>query len=398
MSASRTEFDAIIVGAGVVGSVAAASLLSMDAPAGRVALIAERMPAQPKPEADWDLRVFALSRASERLLERCGIWTHLPSERRFAYERMRVWDASGTAQGSGSLAFDCAEIGEPNLGYIVDGAQLQWQCFARARQMGALCVESALSRLSEQAGQQVLHLADGRQLKTRLLIGADGVDSAVRRHLEIQTAGHSYGQKALVAHLSTERGHANTAWQRFLSSGPLAFLPLSDGRSSIVWSIDEARAAELLRMDQDGFAKAVSEASDKVLGECRLTSNLASFPLHLKYALEYARPGAVLLGDAAHAVHPLAGQGLNLGLEDVATLIEVLAAVSEEQWGDLRTLRRYERRRKSDNALAMIGLDGLERLFGNADGFTTALRRVGLGAVERLPLLKRRLAMTALGL
>jgi 2-octaprenylphenol hydroxylase len=259
-------------------------------------------------------------------------------------------------------------------------------------------VESALSRLSEQAGQQVLHLADGRQLKTRLLIGADGVDSAVRRHLAIETSGHSYGQKALVAHLSTEHAHANTAWQRFLSSGPLAFLPLSDGRSSIVWSIEEARAAELLQLDQEGFGKAVTEASDKVLGECRLTSSLASFPLHLKYALEYVRPGAVLLGDAAHAVHPLAGQGLNLGLEDVATLIEVLIAVSEEEWGDLRTLRRYERRRKSDNALAMIGLDGLERLFVNADGFATALRRVGLGAVERLPLLKRRLAMTALGL
>jgi 2-polyprenylphenol 6-hydroxylase len=197
----------------------------------------------------------------------------------------------------------------------------------------------------------------------------------------------------------TGRTHANTAWQRFLSTGPVAFLPLNDGRSSIVWSVAKPRAEQLRAMSADEFGAALTEASGEALGQCVLSTPLASFPLKLQYAMDYARPRVVLLGDAAHVVHPLAGQGLNLGLLDCAALAQVLEdAGSAENWGDYRLLRRYERWRRSENLLAAAALDGLERLFANSDPLSAGLRAAGFGAVAKIPYLKRSFAQRALGL
>jgi 2-octaprenylphenol hydroxylase len=401
MSDTRSsDFDVIIVGAGVIGAALASLLVARKVSApGRVAIVADRFAPPPPTGADWDLRVFALSRASERLLKICGVWRALPADRVFAYERMCVWDASGTPQGQGSLTFDCAQIGEPNLGFIVDGRALQWQCLQAARTAGVVLIEGSSAALATGGADILLHLNDGRELRAKLLVAADGTDSKTREILGIGTAGHAYQQDALVAHVKTTAPHGGTAWQRFLSTGPLAFLPLADGRSSIVWSVARHEADRLSGLDAAAFSAALTAASGEVLGECSLTTTVARFPLKLQYALDYARPRAVLLGDAAHVVHPLAGQGLNLGLLDCAALAQILGeAQGAASFGDYQLLRRYERWRRSENFTAAAALDGLERLFSNSDSLATGLRAAGLSMIGRLPALKRQLAQRALGL
>jgi len=394
------DFDVVIVGAGVIGAAMASLLVArkLSAP-GRVAVIADRFATAASADADWDLRVFALSRASERLLKVCGVWDSLPAQRVHAYERMCVWDAGGEPRGKGSLSFDCAEIGEPNLGFIVDGRALQWRCLQAARAQGAVLLEAGLAAIVATDADISIRLTDGRTLRSQLLIAADGLQSKTRELLGIDTAGHTYHQDALVAHVRTAKSHCNTAWQRFLGPGPLAFLPLPDGRSSIVWSAALPEAARLRALDPAAFGAALTAASGEVLGNCELSTPTSSFPLKLQYALEYARPRAVLIGDAAHVVHPLAGQGLNLGLLDCAALADVLGrAGGTGYFGEHRLLRRYERWRRSENLLAAGALDGLERLFSAVDPLSTGLRAAGLSAVGRVPFVKRRLAQRALGL
>jgi 2-octaprenylphenol hydroxylase len=394
------DFDVVIVGAGVIGAAMASLLVArrLSAP-GRVAIISDHLPAAGVPDADWDLRVFALSRASERLLRICGVWDSLPGARVFAYERMCVWDAGGEPRGKGSLQFDCAQIGEPNLGFIVDGGSLQRACLQGARSAGVIVIEAGLEAIASDAAGISVRLTDGRELRSKLLIAADGSQSKTRELLGIDTAGHAYHQDALVAHVHTAKSHCNTAWQRFLATGPLAFLPLPDGRSSIVWSAALPEAARLRALDPSAFGAALTAASGAVLGDCELTTAVASFPLKLQYALEYVRPRAVLLGDAAHVVHPLAGQGLNLGLLDCAALADVLGqAGTGGYFGEHTLLRRYERWRRSENLLSATAMDGLERLFSNSDPLSAGLRAAGLSAVGKLPFVKRRLARRALGL
>ena len=400
MSRARLPaFDVIVVGAGVIGAAMASLLLARKlSTAGRVAVVADQFAAAPM-SPDWDLRVFALSRASERLLKVCGIWNSLPASRVFPYERMCVFDAGGTPTGPGSLNFDCAELGEPNLGYIVDGKELQWHCLQSARAAGVVLIEGTVAAILAEDDAVMLSLSDGRELRATLLAAADGTDSKSRELLGIDTAGHAYHQDALVAHVQTAVGHANTAWQRFLNTGPVAFLPLNDGRCSLVWSVARHQAEVLRAMTGAAFGDALTEASGGVLGRCTLTSKLASFPLKLQYAVDYARPRAVLLGDAAHVVHPLAGQGLNLGLLDCAALAQVLGdAGGAENFGDYQHLRRYERWRRSENVIAAAALDGLERLFSNSDARSVALRTAGLSAVARMPFVKHGFARRALGL
>jgi 2-octaprenylphenol hydroxylase len=395
------RFDVVIVGAGAVGMTMAALLAARKQTLPqRVAIVAAQLPRPAvSVERDWDLRVFALSRASQRLLQLCGIWQRIAPERAFGYERMCVWDARGAAEGAGSLSFDCAEIGEPNLGTIVDGQALNQACLEAVSAAGITLLEGSVRALDIGAAEARLVLADGRDLAAGLLIAADGTGSRTRELLGIEAAGHAYHQDALVAHVRTAKPHRRTAWQRFLPGGPLAFLPLPDGRSSIVWSVPREEARRLRALEPAAFATALEEASDGFLGAIELTTPVAGFPLILQYALEYTKPRAALVGDAGHAVHPLAGQGLNLGLLDCAALAEVLSSASSpEHWGEHRRLRGYERWRKSENLLAATALDGLERLFSSANPAVARLRLVGLGAVERVPMLKSRLVRRALGL
>jgi 2-octaprenylphenol hydroxylase len=413
MIAPGRDFDFLIVGAGVTAmAMASLALARKLAAPGRVAIIAEggAPPAAAAiAESDWDLRVFALSRASQRLLKICGAWQLLPPQKMCAYERMCVWDAQGghphgaKPPGAGSLSFDCAELGEPNLGFIVDGRALQAQCRRAASAAGVVFIEAGIDGIRIGDAPVRISLNDGRELRSELLIAADGADSTVRKLLGIETAGHAYHQDALVAHVRTAKAHRNTAWQRFLPTGPLALLPLPDGRSSIVWSVARAEATRLRALDSAAFGGAVAAASGEVLGSCELTTPVASFPLKLQYAVDYVRPRAVLVGDAAHAVHPLAGQGLNLGLLDCASLADVLSSDlrglgGAGRFGEHRLLRRYERWRKSENLLAATAMDALERLFSSDNPAIAGLRVAGLNAVGRLPFIKRRLVERAMGM
>lgn len=401
------DFDALVVGGGVVGAVIAALLLERDlAERGRVALIDDRLSLPSEPDADWDLRVVALSRASERLLELVGAWGRLPSARVSPYERMCVWDARGVAYGTGSIAFDCADLGEPNLGSIVEARALRRASLEAAVAAGVVTLEGRIERLETLESGVRLRLGDGRELETRLLLAADGVESKTRALLGIDLAGHAYDQDALVAHVRTARPHRATAWQRFLPTGPLAFLPLSDGRSSIVWSVERREAERLRALSPRDFAAALERASDGVLGAIELTTKVVGVPLILQQAERYIAPHAALLGDAAHVVHPLAGQGLNLGLLDCAALAEVLegggaggaAGARLARLDDPQALRRYERWRRSENGLAAAAFDGLERLFSSANPLAARLRAFGLETVGRLPAVKMHLARRALGL
>jgi 2-octaprenylphenol hydroxylase len=404
-AAAGREFDFVIVGGGVTAAALASLLVArkLAAPK-RVAIIADGAsldraspPASSIPDTDMDLRVFALSRASQRLLTLAGAWQHLPVSKMCAYERMEVWS------GDGSLRFDCAELGEPNLGFIVEGRALFAACRRAADAAGVVCIEAAIAGILADETQARIRLGDGRQLQCALLIAADGAQSPTRKALCIETAGHTYHQDALVAHVRTEKPHQRTARQRFLPTGPLAFLPLPDGRSSIVWSLLRPEAKRLKSLDRDAFGAELTAASGGLLGTCELTTPIASFPLELQYAVDYVRPRAVLVGDAAHAVHPLAGQGLNLGFLDCAALVEVLgdaggAGSGSRDVGDQRRLRRYERWRRSENMLAATALDGMERLFSSGNQAVATLRVAGLRAVGRLPFLKRELAFRAMGL
>ena len=395
------DFDVVVIGAGVIGATMAALLGARRlAGAGRVALITDAPGAPAALADDWDLRVFALSRASQRLLQLCGTWQRIPKARCHPYERMCVWDASGVPGGRGSLTFDCAEIGEPNLGFIVEGRALASASLESVGASGAVLFEGAVQTLRVDAQEARVRLEDGRELAAKLVIAADGVASKSRELLGIETAGHAYHQDALVAHVRTTQPHRNTAWQRFLPGGPLAFLPLPDGRSSIVWSVAREAAGHLRSLEPGAFAAALETASAGALGAIELTTPVASFALQLKVAVDYLRTRAVLLGDAGHAVHPLAGQGLNLGLLDCASLADELAPAqgNAELLGEPRLLRSYERRRKSENLLAATALDALERLFSSSNPLIERLRAAGLGAVGRAPVLKRALALRALGL
>ncbi len=392
------DFDFIIVGAGVIGATMASLLIArgLTEPK-KVALLDDRFPTFAH-DAEWDLRVFALSRASQRLLETCDVWQKMPVEKIHAYDHMVVWDERGDPNGAGSLRFDCAELGEPNLGSIVDGRALQLQCLEAARRAGVITIEASVAALATADEECRVRCRDGRELRGRMLIAADGPESRTREMLGIDTAGHAYHQDALVAHVRTEKPHLRTAWQRFLGTGPLAFLPLPDGRSSVVWSIGRTEAARLRALDAREFAAALTSAVGGVLGHCELTTPLASFPLKLQYALNYVKPRAVLIGDAAHVVHPLAGQGLNLGLLDCASLADVLGGTGADFFGEHKLLRRYERRRRSENIVTAAALDGLERLFSRPSPVVSRLRRAGLDAVGKMSFVKRTLARRALGL
>jgi 2-octaprenylphenol hydroxylase len=363
-----------------------------------IAVIEAREPQRDWPRGEVDLRVCALSRASQRVLERLGAWDRIRSLGASPYREMHVWDAVG----KGSIHFDSAELGEPDLGHIVENRVVQlalWERLEAARDVSLLCpAAGAALALGEEAA--LLDLTDGRRLAARLLAGADGRDSWVRGRAGIATEGWLYDQEAVVANVEVAEPHRETAWQRFLPTGPLAFLPLADGRCSIVWSATRERALELMDLDDAGFRRELEEALERRLGAVGAIGPRASFPLRMQHAKEYVRPRLALVGDAAHAIHPLAGQGVNLGFLDAAQLAAALDQALERgrDIGGLWTLRRYERARRGDNMLMLAAMDGFKRLFSNRNLPLAALRSAGLTAADRLPPLKRLFMRQALGL
>ena len=402
--------DIAVVGGGMVG---AATALALARAGFSTALLEAHAPAPWRADAEVDLRVVGLAPSSVALLDELGVWPSIRAARVGPYAHMHVWDAENGA----AIDFDAASEGRDRLGYIVENNLVQWMLWRQleaaggsssapgARRAGAstggvrLLCPAAVTGFEAREDRIQLQLADGELLSAGLLVAADGAASPLRQLAGIATQGRDYAQRAVVAHLSTERPHQHTAWQRFLRSGPLALLPLADGRSSLVWSLPEAEAQRVLGLDEQAFADEVGVASDFKLGRITAVSARAAFPLRLQLAERYQAERMVLLGDAAHAVHPLAGQGVNLGLRDVVQLRDTLLAAraAGRGIGASHVLRQYARRRRSADTLDALGFDALARVYALQSPALVAMRGLGVRLLNTFEPFKRRLSDHAAG-
>ncbi len=390
---AERQFDVIINGGGMVGL---AFVLALRGSGLRVALVESRLPTPWRAE-QMQNRVSSLTLASQRLLERLGVWPGLASARISPFEAIHAWDAGG------GVRFHARDLGEAWLGHIVENGLIQQILFeaVQANTETSVFAPASIEQVNrDDAGALTVRLEDGRRLGARLLVGADGARSLVRDWAGIGVRQRAYGQRGVVATVRAEHHHDLVARQRFLAGGPLALLPLADGRCSIVWSMPEDEAEATLDMDEPAFHAALSNASEGVLGEVLESESRAAFPLRAMHAERYVAPGFALVGDAAHVIHPLAGQGVNLGFLDAASLAEVLcqAVRRGRDPGALATLRRYERWRRGDNQLMQSAMDGFHWLFSNRDPVRGLARNLGFALTDRAGPVKRRIMEHAVGL
>ncbi|MET1079276.1 MAG: 2-octaprenyl-3-methyl-6-methoxy-1,4-benzoquinol hydroxylase [Pseudomonas sp.] len=390
--------DLIIVGAGMVGSALALALKD----SGLDILLVDGSPLSVKPfdrQGAYEPRVSALSAASQRVLERLGAWSAIERRRCSPYAQMQVWDGSGTGQ----VHFSAASVHADVLGHIVENRVIQDALLERLHDSDlGLLANARLEQLRHSGDDWLLTLGDGRELRTPLVIAADGANSAVRRLAGCATREWDYLHHAIVTSVRCATPHGGTAWQRFTDDGPLAFLPLAgDGHwCSIVWSTRPAEAERLMALEDHDFCLALSKAFEWRLGEVLQSDPRLCIPLRQRHAKRYVEKGLALIGDAAHTIHPLAGQGVNLGFLDAAVLAEVLLHALErgEPLADLKVLSRYERRRMPHNLAMMAAMEGFERLF-QADPLPLRwLRNTGLNWVNGLPEAKALFVRQALGL
>lgn len=376
------SFDIVVVGAGMVGA-AAASLLSRSGFS--VAVIESREPAPFDSSQPVGLRVSAFSPGSADVLAEAGAWRQVERQRHCAYRRMLVEDRDE----SSALAFDAPEFGLERLGTIVENDLVQWALWQSLLAMGGveiLCPDR-VTGLDYEEGLPIISLHSGSRIRCSLLVGADGANSQIRKMLGIGQDHWEYGQHGVVSVVQTEIPNPGVAWQRFLDGGPLAFLPLQDGASSIVWSRPEAEVARLLEMDEPAFLaeleQAVAGGKGHWPGKLAACGPRAAFPLTMRLSERYTARHAVLVGDAAHVVHPLAGQGVNLGLLDVAGLVETLVAgrKSGEDFAAAKTLQKYDRWRRSEAEVMARGIHNIRGLF--LPGELGVVRRLGIGLVSR---------------
>lgn len=383
------RFDVIINGGGMTGLALGCALVAEDF---KVAIIEGHQEPPPfDPSIDYSLRVVALNRASERLLNNLGAWQHLQAWRISPYQRMHVWDAGST----GAISFSASELDEPNLGHIAEAPLVcralyeQFISHANAQWINA---ETQAIAVDEQ--DAIVTLSENRILSARLIVGADGRDSMVRKAAGIQLTSRDYQQQGIVATVTTEQHGDHTAWQRFLPDGVIAFLPFSDGRSSIVWSSKDAK--RLMSLSDQDFKIALGEAFDFHLGKIIDVSQRAAFPLRGQHAKRYTSPRIALIGDAAHTVHPLAGQGVNLGFMDVAQLAQTLSQ-SHRDPGSLSVLRKYERARIGENNMMQRLMEGFQLLYMNQSPALSLLRGLGMSLSDGIGPIKAQMMQYALG-
>ncbi|MFI8717137.1 UbiH/UbiF family hydroxylase [Stenotrophomonas sp. NPDC077464] len=390
---SRRARDVIVVGGGVVGAACALAL----ADAGlEVTLVEGREPTAWQPQQP-DLRVYAFAPDNAQLLGTLGVWPSIVAARACAYRRMRVWDAAGGDE----LQFDADRLGREQLGWIVENDLLVDRLWAALPGAGVqLCCPARVEALEQDGDGVRLRLDDGRRLEATLAIAADGADSTLRRLAGLQVSRQEYGQRGVVAYIDTEQDNQATAWQRFLPSGPLAVLPAGARRSSIVWTLPDAEAERVLALDEAAFNAALTRAFGGRLGAMSLASRRVAFPLRRQLASAYVAGRVLTLGDAAHVVHPLAGQGVNLGLRDVAALHALVQRAHQrrQDWASTERLQRWARERRSDNTVSAYGFDAINTVFSNDEMHLTLARGRVLGCAGKLPPLVSALWKRAAGL
>ncbi|TDV52629.1 2-octaprenyl-6-methoxyphenol hydroxylase /2-octaprenyl-3-methyl-6-methoxy-1,4-benzoquinol hydroxylase [Pseudomonas graminis] len=395
----ETRADLLIVGAGMVGSALALALRD----SGLNILVVDGGPLTVKPfvaDAPFEARVSALSIASQRILERLGVWEGIVARRVSPYSDMHVWDGSGT----GKVHFSASSVHAEVLGHIVENRVVQDALVERLHgsEIGLLA-DARLEQMRHSGDDWLLTLSDGRTLRAPLVVAADGANSTVRRMTGTATREWDYLHHAIVTSVRTADSHRKTAWQRFTDDGPLAFLPLDrEGEHwcSIVWSVTPEQSERLMKLDDERFCRELENAFEGYLGKVISADSRVCVPLRQRHAKRYVAPGLALIGDAAHTIHPLAGQGVNLGFLDAAVLAEVLRGAVErgERLADERVLSRYERRRMPHNLALMAAMEGFERLF-QADALPVRLlRNAGLKMVDHSAEAKALFVRQALGL
>lgn len=393
----RSNYDVIIVGAGLVGLTLASLLAKQELDV----VVVDSTPVKIldlKPN-DYQLRVSAINLAAANLLNDIDVWNYIVGTQRLsAFEKMFVWDNLGR----GEINFDCTEIGETALGYIIENSILHNAILDRLLDSDHITIlsEHEPSQISIQEHTITLRLNKETELVGQLIVGADGGNSWVRRHANIISHQKPYHHRALVTTVQTELSHQKTAWQCFLPDGPLALLPLfEDNVCSVVWSAPPDEIIRLENLETEAFNREITQAFEHRLGDIKKISGQASYPLNMQHAKNYTRPRVALIGDAAHTLHPLAGQGVNLGFADAYSLAENIKLAKQKQrdCGDYLWLRRFERARKSDNWMMIFGMEFFKQLFTSDFAVAIFLRSLGLKMVNRIHLIKDQFIYKAIG-
>jgi 2-octaprenylphenol hydroxylase len=382
------KFDVLIVGAGLAGAALAAALRGSNL---KVGVVETRPPSRP---AGWDARIYAISPANVEFLSAIGIWQHLDSAR-----MAPVYDMEIHGDAGGRLDFSAYDSGLRELAWIVESSLMQqelWETIKRQHNVTLICPASPAALAIDDSAAH-LTLSDGRRIEARLIVAADGRDSWVRQAASIGARNTPYGEKGVVANFRCEKPHRDTAFQWFRKDGVLAYLPLPEQHMSMVWSAPDALADELVALSPEALCARVAEAGEHRLGALTPVTPAAAFPLRLMRVDSAVQARLALIGDAAHAIHPLSGHGINLGYQDARALAEQLAALPT--WrdpGELPVLRAYARARAEETALLQYTTHGLNRLFKPADPLLSGLRNFGLNLTNRLPVLRNALVRYAI--
>ena len=386
--------DIIIVGGGMVGACMA---LAAAREGFQVTLLEPRQPSLDWTGDDFDIRVSALTRTSETILRNLDVWQGMQQRRVTAYENMHVWDR----KGFGEVHFAAEDVGAPNLGHIVENRVIVaslWEQITHQANIKHMADVEIVS-IEREGDQTKLIASNDDVLSASLVIGADGARSSVRELVGLTASTSSYDQEGVVCTVKAEQGNASTAWQRFMPTGPLALLPMNEEYFSIVWSTSPEQAQSLVNASEESFNLELTQASEAVCGKLSVVGERAAFPLRKLKAERYVLDGVALIGDAAHVIHPLAGQGVNLGFLDAAMLMDVLieARAQRDSIGSMGVLRRYERARKGHNLVVQSAMDGFKHLFSNNNPALSLIRNLGLGVAHHVSPLRRQFERVALG-